>query len=61
MPKINFKSDTWTIVEKYLNSNTLIDHQLSSFNYFIKNIVPKITKQYNPIPLSFQPDNGIEF
>ena len=63
MSNFNLKRDTWTVIKKYLDSNILIDHQLSSFNYFIKNIIPKVVKQYNPIPLSFicNEDDGYNY
>ena len=63
MSDFNFKRDTWIVIKKYFDSNILIDHQLSSFNYFIKNIIPKVVKQYNPIPLSFisNEDDGYNY
>ena len=53
MEKFDF--DTWGVIEEYFKKNKiLINHQLSSFNYFIDNQLLDITKQYNPIKLQFQ-------
>ena len=57
----NFKKDTWTIIRKYFKTGILIKHQLDSYNDFIKNKIPKISKQYNPIPFSFTNTDDYEF
>ena len=45
--------DTWKVIKSYFNDNILLNHQIESYNYFIKNLISKISKQYNPIKLNY--------
>ncbi len=58
--EFNFKQDTWTVIKQYFKeTNILLNHQLSSFNYFINTLIPQISKQYNPIQLNYVlPENS---
>ena len=59
--ELNFKQDTWTVIKQYFKeTNILLNHQLSSFNYFINTLIPQISKQYNPIQLNYNcPEKSI--
>jgi len=48
-----YEEDTWKVIKSYLKETGLISHQLDSFNYFVEHLMPKITKQYNPITVHF--------
>lgn len=46
--------NTWHVIESYLRENKILNrHQLQSYNYFIDVYLNEITKQYNPITMSF--------
>ena len=46
----NYEKYTFEVIEKYFKENNiLVNHQITSYNYFIDHLFPKITKQYNPI------------
>ena len=48
------KLDTDDIIQSYFNeSNINVDHQISSYNYYIDTIIPQIISQYFPIRISF--------
>ena len=41
------KLDTDDIIQSYFNeSNINVDHQISSYNYYIDTIIPQIISQY---------------
>jgi DNA-directed RNA polymerase II subunit RPB2 len=46
--------DSWVVIESYLKENnwmTLIKHHLESYNDFMKNKIPLIVKQFNPLSI----------
>ncbi len=46
----NFEKLAWDILDKeYLKSKTLVQHQITSYDDFIENLLPKIVRQYNPL------------
>ena len=49
---INLEKDTWEVIKSYFNQNNgkeLIRHQIDSFNVFMKNNIPNIITQSNPL------------
>ncbi len=50
--KVNLEKDTWEVIKSYFNQNNgkeLIRHQIDSFNAFMKNNIPNIITQSNPL------------
>ena len=55
----DYNKHTWEIFDNYFNNPyTLVSHQLSSFNDFIKNVIPTIIENNNPIKIHL-PKGGI--
>ena len=50
MNKMNDKNID-SILKKYFTDNSLIDHQIDSYNEFIDIKVPQIIEQYNPVTI----------
>jgi DNA-directed RNA polymerase II subunit RPB2 len=54
--EFNYEKNTWKVIEAYFkDNNLLLKHQVSSYNYFMDNLLATITKQYNPITIHFYP------
>ncbi len=57
--------NTWKVIKEYFKeTEILIHHQLNSYNYFIKDLIPIATKQYNPIKLNYndvENDQNIQY
>ena len=50
--KINLEKDTWYVIDSYFkqyNGKELVRHQLDSYNDFMKNKIPDIISQANPL------------
>jgi DNA-directed RNA polymerase II subunit RPB2 len=48
--------DVWSFVYKYFEENSLISHQLNSFNYFINKLLPDVISQNNEITIKNKND-----
>ena len=50
--------DTDGIIQSYFNKkNIIVDHQISSYNYFIESILPQIISHYFPVIVKFNDEN----
>ena len=49
---MDLKSDTWEVIKSYFEETNIIKHQLDSYNFFIHNLIPKATQQFNPIQIN---------
>ena len=50
--------DTDAIIKSYFNErNIIIDHQISSYNHYVDEIIPKILSQYFPVIIRFNDEN----
>ena len=57
--EFDYNKHTWEIFDNYFsNPYVLASHQLSSFNDFIKNVIPTIIENNNPIKIHL-PKNDI--
>ena len=57
--EFDYNKHTWEIFDNYFNNPyVLASHQLSSFNDFIKNVIPTIIENNNPIKIHL-PKNDI--
>ena len=50
----DYNDDNDKILKAYFEDIGLVKHQIGSYNHFIDNLFPTITKQYNPISIRFQ-------
>ena len=52
------KLNTDDIIQSYFKQeNIIIDHQVSSYNYFVDEIIPQILSQYFPVKIEFDDNN----
>ena len=52
------KLNTDDIIQSYFKQeNIIIDHQVSSYNYFVDEIIPQILSQYFPVKIAFDDNN----
>ena len=50
--------NTDVLIQKYFDQkNILINHQITSYNYYVDEIIPKIVNQYFPISINFSETN----
>ena len=50
--------DTDAIIKSYFNEkNIIVDHQISSYNYYVDEIIPLILSQYFPVTINFNDEN----
>tara|TARA_B100000214_G_scaffold346634_1_gene297385 strand:+ start:5599 stop:9045 length:3447 start_codon:yes stop_codon:yes gene_type:complete len=50
--------NTDVLIQRYFDQkNILINHQITSYNYYVDEIIPKIINQYFPIIINFSDDN----
>ena len=52
-----WNKDTWKVINSYFKENKyfVTKHQLDSYNEFLKTQLPTTIRQFNPIPLSYEP------
>ena len=57
MSSFNWTEDTWKVIDQYFKDNKyfVTKHQLDSYNEFLKSQMPKTIRQFNPIPLTYEP------
>jgi len=55
---MDLKSDTWEVIKSYFEETNIIKHQLDSYNFFIHNLIPKATQQFNPIQINFNSEQN---
>ena len=50
----------WTIIDRYFKDHPdfLIQHHITSYDDFVKNRIPQIMREKNPIVISKQPDTS---
>ena len=50
--------NTDVLIQRYFDQkNILINHQITSYNYYVDEIIPKIVNQYFPISINFSETN----
>ena len=55
--EFDWEQDTWEIIQNFFRSNPYFStkHQLDSYNMFLRDRLPKTLRQFNPIPLTYEP------
>ena len=59
-----YSNSIWSVIKSYFERNNkshLMTHQISSYNVFIEELLPKLLKQHNPITLSYEYDEENKF
>lgn len=60
MTKSNYNEKVWDIISLFFeqsNNHTIIQHQFSSYEYFIETLIPKIINSHNPLIIEKQLDD----
>lgn len=54
--EVDIQSMQWEVIDKYFSydKQTLVKHHISSYNWFMKEGIPKILRDENPISLEFK-------
>lgn len=54
MSKTDFSSHTWDIIHAYFDDNSLVKHQIDSFNDFVLRKIDEIIDGFNPLDIHHQ-------
>lgn len=61
MPSVLSSEKIWTVVQSFLNENSISQHHLDSFDNFIETLVPEIIKEFPPINYTHHHvDDGVD-
>jgi DNA-directed RNA polymerase II subunit RPB2 len=52
-------ADTWNAIDDYFACNSVVKHQLESYNNFVRNVLPPTVEMYNPIAVATHGLNSV--